>query len=35
MLRVLHGEIDPMTALLTRKIGARNMAILMRNVPPY
>ncbi len=34
MLRVLHGEIDPMSALLTRKIGVQgNMTILMRNVP--
>ena len=34
MTKVLKGEIDPMTALLTRKIGVQgNMAILMRNVP--
>lgn len=34
MVRVLKGELDPMTALLSRKIQVRgNMAVLMRNVP--
>jgi putative sterol carrier protein len=33
-IRLLNGEVDPMQALLTRKIGVQgNMAILMRNVP--
>jgi putative sterol carrier protein len=33
-VRLLKGEVDPMQALLTRKIGVQgNMAILMRNVP--
>jgi len=33
-VRLLKGELDPMQALLTRKIGVQgNMAILMRNVP--
>jgi putative sterol carrier protein len=32
--RLLKGEIEPMQALLTRKIGVHgNMAVLMRNVP--
>ncbi len=32
--RLLKGEIDPMQALLTRKIGVQgNMAVLMRSVP--
>ena len=32
--RLLKGEIDPMQALLTRKLGVQgNMAVLMRNVP--
>lgn len=32
--RLVKGEIDPMQALLTRKISVQgNMAILMRNVP--
>jgi putative sterol carrier protein len=32
--RVLNGEIDPMTALMTRKIGVQgSMMVLMRNVP--
>jgi len=32
--RLLKGEMDPMQALLTRKIGVKgNMAILMRSVP--
>ena len=34
MARVLKAELDPMQALLTRKIGVQgNMAVLMRNVP--
>ena len=33
-VRLLKSEIDPMQALLTRKIGVQgNMAILMRSVP--
>jgi putative sterol carrier protein len=33
-VRLLKSEIDPMQALLTRKIGVQgNMAVLMRNVP--
>lgn len=33
-VRLLKGEIDPIQALLTRKIGVQgNMAVLMRNVP--
>lgn len=33
-VRLLKGELDPMQALLTRKIGVQgNMALLMRNVP--
>lgn len=33
-VRLLEGEIEPMQALLTRKLGLKgNMAILMRNVP--
>ncbi len=33
-VRLLKGEIEPMQALLTRKIGVQgNMAILMRSVP--
>lgn len=33
-MRLLHGEIDPMQALLTRKVGVQgNMAVLMRSVP--
>ena len=32
--RLVKGEIDPMQALLTRKLSVQgNMAILMRNVP--
>jgi len=32
--RILKGELDPMQALLTRKLNVQgNMAILMRNVP--
>ncbi|HSO27158.1 MAG TPA: SCP2 sterol-binding domain-containing protein [Anaerolineales bacterium] len=34
MVKVLKGDIDPMQALLTRKISVKgNMATLMRNVP--
>ena len=34
MVRVLNGELDPMSALLSRKIHVHgNMAVLMRNVP--
>lgn len=34
MVRILKGEMDPMTALMTRKLGVQgNMAVLMRNVP--
>ncbi len=33
-VRLLKGEIEPMQALLTRKIGVQgNMAIIMRSVP--
>jgi putative sterol carrier protein len=33
-VRLLRGEIEPMQALLTRKIGVQgNMAVLMRSVP--
>lgn len=33
-VRLLKGEIDPMQALLTRKIAVQgNMAVLMRSVP--
>lgn len=33
-VRILKGELDPMQALLTRKLGVQgNMAVLMRNVP--
>lgn len=33
-VRLLKGELEPMQALLTRKIGVQgNMAVLMRNVP--
>jgi putative sterol carrier protein len=33
-VRLLKGEIEPMQALLTRKLGLKgNMAVLMRNVP--
>lgn len=33
-VRLLKGEMEPMQALLTRKIGVQgNMAILMRSVP--
>ena len=33
-VRLLKGELDPMQALLTRKLGVKgNMAILMRSVP--
>lgn len=33
-VRLLKGELDPMQALLTRKIGVQgNMALLMKNVP--
>ncbi len=33
-VRLLKGEIEPMQAMLTRKIGVQgNMAVLMRNVP--
>lgn len=32
--KLLKGELDPMQALLTRKLGVKgNMAVLMRNVP--
>ena len=32
--RLLKGEVEPMQALLTRKIGVQgNMAILMRSIP--
>ena len=34
IVRILKGELDPMQALLTRKIGVRgNLGVLMRNVP--
>jgi len=33
-IRILKGEIDPMQALMTRKIAVKgNMAVLMRSVP--
>jgi putative sterol carrier protein len=33
-VRLLKGELEPMQALLTRKLGLNgNMAVLMRNVP--
>ena len=33
-VRILKGELDPMQALLTRKVGVQgNMAVLMRSVP--
>ena len=33
-IRILSGELDPMQALLTRKIGVKgNMGVLMRSVP--
>ena len=33
-LRVLEGDLDPMQAMLTRKLGVKgNMAVMMRNVP--
>jgi putative sterol carrier protein len=33
-VRLLKGELEPMQALLTRKLGLTgNMAVLMRNVP--
>lgn len=33
-VRLLKGEMDPMQALLTRKLGVQgNMTVLMRNVP--
>ena len=32
--RLLKGELEPMQALLTRKVGVQgNMAVLMRSVP--
>jgi len=32
--KVLKGELDPMQAMLTRKLGVKgNMAVMMRNVP--
>ena len=34
LVRILKGELDPMQAMLTRKLGVQgNMAVLMRNVP--
>jgi putative sterol carrier protein len=34
LVRILKGELDPMQAMLTRKIGVQgSMAVLMRNVP--
>ncbi len=33
-VRLLKGEIDPMQAMLTRKLGVQgNMAVMVRNVP--
>ena len=33
-VRILKGDLDPMQAMLTRKLGVQgNMAVLMRNVP--
>jgi len=33
-LRVLQGDLDPMQAMLTRKLGVQgNMAVMMRSVP--
>jgi putative sterol carrier protein len=32
--RVLTGDLDPMQAMLTRKLGVKgNMAVMMRNIP--
>jgi putative sterol carrier protein len=34
MVKVLTGELHPMTALMTRKLSVQgNMAVLMRNIP--
>jgi putative sterol carrier protein len=33
-LRLLKGELEPMSALMTRKLGVQgNMALVMRNIP--
>jgi putative sterol carrier protein len=33
-IRLLKGELDPLQAMLTRKLGLQgNMAVMMRNVP--
>ncbi|MCP4141002.1 MAG: hypothetical protein GY755_12065 [Chloroflexi bacterium] len=33
-LRVLQGDLDPMQAMMTRKLGVKgNMAVMMRSVP--
>jgi putative sterol carrier protein len=33
-VKVLSGELDPMQALLTRKLGVQgSMAVLMRSIP--
>jgi len=34
LVRILKGELDPMQAMMTRKLGVQgNMAIMMRSVP--
>ena len=34
MIQILMGELDPMTALMTRKLGVQgSLAVMMRNVP--
>jgi putative sterol carrier protein len=34
LVRILKGELDPMQAMMTRKLNVQgNMAIMMRNVP--
>jgi len=33
-VKILKGEMEPMTAMLTRKLGLQgNMAVMMRNIP--
>jgi putative sterol carrier protein len=33
-IRLLKGDLDPLQAMLTRKLGLQgNMAVMMRNVP--
>ena len=34
LVKILTGELDPMQALMTRKLGMHgNMAVMMRNIP--